>query len=134
MDSLKEAIPAEKIDKQFAPPFHSIDPTVPGSTTFYLPLGLVISLFCMRFFNSKQTTHVSQIPQASFATMFIVLLLAAYIFATFTLWFLREEDWVKRVIGSWKLANPTPKSSQQEQSRDSRLPDILRRRKALETS
>ncbi|KAL4980145.1 hypothetical protein BDW66DRAFT_156752 [Aspergillus desertorum] len=70
---------------------HSLESTAPS--TFYLPLGLVIN------------AHASQ---ASFTTVFIILSLAAYIFATFTLWFLREEDWVKRVIGSWKLAMRMP--------------------------
>jgi hypothetical protein len=67
----------------------------------------------MRIFNAKQSAHALQ---ASSTTIFIILSLAAYIFVTFTLWFLREEDWVKRVIGSWKLA---------DQDQGSRFPDLL---------
>jgi hypothetical protein len=99
----------------------------------------------MRFFNAKQSAHVSQ---ASFTTVFIILSLAAYIFATFTLWFLREEDWVKRVIGSWRLAkanasatasansnaNANADSIQADHDRGSRIPDLLRGRQVLETS
>ncbi|KAL4742723.1 hypothetical protein BDV11DRAFT_166882 [Aspergillus similis] len=133
----REAIAAESMDDRQKQEHYSLESSVPS--TVYLPLGLVISLFCMRFFNAKQSAHVSQ---TSFTTVFIILSLAAYIFATFTLWFLREEDWVKRVIGSWRLANASSSadanadadSIQADQDRGSRLPDLLRRRKALETS
>ncbi|KAL4819389.1 hypothetical protein BDW67DRAFT_193809 [Aspergillus spinulosporus] len=128
----REAILTESTDMQKQERY-SFESTVPS--TLYLPLGLVIS------------AHVSQ---ASFTTVFIILSLAAYIFATFTLWFLREEDWVKRVIGSWRLAkanasasasatansnlNSNADSIQADQDRGSRFPDLLRRRQALETS
>ncbi|KAL5003231.1 hypothetical protein BDV10DRAFT_155938 [Aspergillus recurvatus] len=122
---------AEKAEDALKTGTHLFESTSPVPPTFYLPLGLVISLICMRFFNAKQSAHASQ---ASFTTIFIILSLAAYIFATFTLWFLREEDWVKRVIGSWKLAHANSSVNRADQDQGSRFPDLLRRRRALETS
>ncbi|KAL5041939.1 hypothetical protein BDW71DRAFT_190995 [Aspergillus fruticulosus] len=130
-DQLEETVLAEKTEDVQTKNQRLLGSASTVPSTCYLPLGLVISLFCMRFLNAKQSAHASQ---ASFTTIFIILSLAAYIFAIFTLWFLREEDWVKRVIGSWKLASTNSSANRADQDQGSRFPDLLRRRRALETS
>ncbi|KAL4925426.1 uncharacterized protein BDV17DRAFT_272233 [Aspergillus undulatus] len=85
------------------------------ATGYYLSVGLVASLVCMHLFHSNN-------PNTSQNTNTIMLLLVTYALATWALWFLRDADLIKRVLGAW---NPTGIPMSDQRSGRSRLPELM---------
>ncbi|KAL2809052.1 hypothetical protein BJX63DRAFT_372746 [Aspergillus granulosus] len=67
---------------------------------FYLPMGFVTSFFGMHLFNLNDNPTASQ---TSFIIAFIVLSIAIYAIATGALLVVRDDEWVKTTLASWKL-------------------------------
>ncbi|KAL2820558.1 hypothetical protein BDW59DRAFT_164598 [Aspergillus cavernicola] len=69
------------------------------ATVFYLPMGFVTSFFGVHLFDSNGDGAASRIPVI---ITFIILSLATYFTAVSALWFVRDGDWIKDALASWK--------------------------------
>ncbi|KAL2854575.1 hypothetical protein BJX68DRAFT_232036 [Aspergillus pseudodeflectus] len=97
------------------------------ATVFYLPMGFVTSFFGMHLFDpNNDDPSSSQIP---FIITFVVLSIATYVIATGALFAVREDQWVKTTLASWKLVAASLGFGSQAPS-GSKIFDILNRKKA----
>ncbi|KAJ0414195.1 hypothetical protein BJY00DRAFT_295514 [Aspergillus carlsbadensis] len=98
------------------------------ATVFYLPMGFVTSFFGMHLFDpNNDDPSSSQIP---FLITFVVLSIATYVIATGALFAVREDQWVKTTIASWKLVAASFGIGSQNAG-DSGFFDRLNRKKAV---
>ncbi|KAL3442406.1 hypothetical protein BJX65DRAFT_286918 [Aspergillus insuetus] len=96
------------------------------ATVFYLPMGFVTSFFGMHLFDpNNDDPSSSQIP---FIITFVVLSIATYVIATGALFAIREDEWVKRTLASWKLV-ATSLGIGSQMAAGSRIFDKINRKK-----
>ncbi|KAL4801060.1 hypothetical protein BDV19DRAFT_7620 [Aspergillus venezuelensis] len=88
------------------------------ATGYYLTVGLVASLVCMHLFHGNNT-HSSPSSQN---TNTVMLLLVVYALATWAIWFLRDAQMVKRLLGAWKPSGTHPVG---QRAARSRLPELM---------
>ncbi|KAL4946312.1 hypothetical protein BDV06DRAFT_182700 [Aspergillus oleicola] len=98
---------------------HNLHPSgFTDATGYYLTVGLVASLVCMHLFHGNGT-HSSSSSQN---TNTVMLLLVFYALATWALWFLRDAQLVRRVLGAWK---PSGSPQVTQRTGRSRLPELM---------